>query len=625
MSFVPLSVSPATLPVDFLHQNGEDALYQYVDLDIADGTLLCKLSRAYPLLPVSRIYASALCATVFWITGQNSGALGLLSDAHQLVYYDIDSDTTPRDLTQTLSSFSFNPKNFGALSYRIAITFGPATEECQHLDVTNETADWNDTNRKSLEFSSIGDMFWHWADKIPGAMAVENSDGSLSLTYHQLDQWSGVLASWLVAQGHGGEKETIIGVWQIRSAMLVVTYLACLKAGCAYLPIKMNLPSERVRAMLTISGCGLVLGYGTPYDFPCKDVVQYMDLATSDMQQVLLHTLTTSAYLPSVTISRLSSLIFTSGSTGVPKAVMIQHICLLNFLVSEYKPLNQGDRVAMILNIAFDVSSGEIWYPLAHGATLICHMRPYNAPFDVKDLSSFLEEKAINSFDSSTAVLRSLVEARFFEKELPSLRSVGLAGEAVFLAYIGPILNAKPNIILINNYGPSECTIYATTFTIPSSYNQANVAIGRTMKNIGAYVVDSDFKPVPLGVCGELLLTGKSLARGYMNREDLTSERFIWLGEDHYFGNLRAYRTGDLVHQTASGELEFIRRVEQGQVKLRGYRVELGEVERSIEQHPLVKAAVAVVCHHGESDDRLIAYFTADGNELQEFPEALKT
>jgi len=373
----------------------------------------------------------------------------------------------------------------------------------------------------------------------------------------------------------------------------------------------MNLPLERVRTMLTLSACPLVLGHETPYQFPCKDITQYIDLATPDMQELLQSSLTSNIMdLPSVLPHRLSSVIFTSGSTGVPKAVLIQHSCLLNFILSDYQHIEQGDRTAMLMSIAFDVSSGEIWYPLSRGATLVCYIHPYNAPFDVESLSSFLVKKAINSFHAPTAILKALVESDFFEKDLSSLRSVVMGGEAAFLSFLRPIQTAKPKICVSNGYGPTESTIIATMFSVSHDCNRTSIPIGRPLANIGAYVVDSALAPVPPGVCGELLLTGDSLARGYLKREQLTSEKFVWLGEEHPLGNLRAYRTGDIVRQITTGDLEFIRRVDD-QVKLRGQRVELGEIERTLEQHRYVNSAVAVVCRRGEGDDRLVAYLTA--------------
>lgn len=388
----------------------------------------------------------------------------------------------------------------------------------------------------------------------------------------------------------------------------------------------MSLPPERIRGMLTASRSPLVLGYG-PHQFPCDDAVRYVNLATLDMQH-LHETIPASAIsaLPSVPPDRLSSVVFTSGSTGVPKVIMIQHSCLRNLLLSDYKPIHQGDRTAMMLSIAFDVSSGEIWYPLARGATIVVYMQEPGSPFDVDNLSSFLENNGINQMNAPVAIMKALVEAKFFERPLPSLRSLAMGGEPLFLASLRPVTLAKPNLILSNNYGPSESTVDATFFTIPPGYNRANVVIGNPMANIGAYVVDEYLNPVPRGVCGELLLTGKSLARGYLNREELTAQSFIQLGNQHCLGPLRAYRTGDLVRQTASGELEFVRRANTGQVKLRGHRIELGEVERAIEQHPLVSSVVVVVCRFEEGDERLVAYVTSRAcREEDEIADIVKT
>ncbi|KAJ3773232.1 hypothetical protein FB446DRAFT_642074, partial [Lentinula raphanica] len=475
---------------------------------------------------------------------------------------------------------------------------------------------WNRTTRKAVfQGDSVGELFRQTAGQQNSNVAVINSDGSMPLTFEQLDKWSDALAQWLISKGYGDEKETIIGVWQTRSTLFVVSLLACHKAGCAYMPIEMTLPKERIRYMLSDTACPMVLINGYADDFPCTDIVDYVDLASNEMQNLLQVDAVPKHFpFPAVTSDRLSHVIFTSGSTGLPKAVMIQHSCLLNFVNSEYKPISNKDRTAVMLNIAFDVSSGEIWYPLIHGATLVCYVHTPSSPVDILNMSSFLNRERITSFAVSTAVFKLLVEAEFFERSLPLLQSVDLVGEAAYLEFIRPVLLARPDLAVYNCYGPSESTIYATTFQVPPDYRRTHIAIGKPMANIGAYIVDQALQPVPQGVCGELLLTGNSLARGYLNRPDLTGDKFIELEESHPFGPNRAYHTGDIVRWTAEDELVFLYRKEDGQVKLRGQRLELGEIEQTLKRHPdVVSAAAALV--KMENNDHVVAYIVLNPSE----------
>ncbi|KAJ3915923.1 hypothetical protein F5877DRAFT_47656, partial [Lentinula edodes] len=467
---------------------------------------------------------------------------------------------------------------------------------------------WNHTHKKLPETASIGGLFKQIARQQSTDLAIVNSDGSLPLTFRELDRWSDALAQWLIGKGYGGEQETVIGVWQTRSTLLVVSFLACLKAGCVYMPIEMTLPKERIRYMLTDTLCPMVLMNGYTHDFPCADVVDYTDLAKNEMRDLMQAGPTSNGpTLPMLTSNRLSHVIFTSGSTGLPKAVMIQHSCLLNFVSTEYKPITRRDRTAVMLNIAFDVSSGEIWYPLTHGATLVCYVHTPASPVDIHDMASFLTREKITSFAVSTAVFKLLVDADTLQKSLPLLRSVDLVGEAAYLEFIQPVLLARPDLAVYNCYGPSESTIYATTFQVPADYRRTHIAIGRPMANIGAYVVDEALQPVPRGVCGELLLTGSGLARGYLNRPELTTQKFIHLETSHPFGPNRAYRTGDIVRWTAEDKLVFLHRKEDGQVKIRGQRLELGEIEQVLKQHPnVMSAAAALVKVH--NSDHVVAY-----------------
>ncbi|KAJ4469290.1 hypothetical protein J3R30DRAFT_3304252, partial [Lentinula aciculospora] len=475
-------------------------------------------------------------------------------------------------------------------------------------DDLSEIKKWNSATRNPFKPTSIGELFRRTAKRQSADLAVINSDGSLPLTFKELDDWSDALAQCLINNGYGGVKETVIGVWQTRSTLLVVSLLACLKAGCAYMPIEMTLPKERIRYMLTDTCCDMVLINGYAKDFPCADITNYIDLGASEMQNLLrVGPSLNGPSPPTLTSERLSHVIFTSGSTGLPKAVMIQHSCLLNFVNTEYKPITNRDRTAVMLNIAFDVSSGEIWYPLIHGSTLVCYMHTPTSPVDIHDIASFLNREKITSFAVSTAVFKLLVDASFFEKSLPLLRSVDLVGEAAYLEFMQPVLHARPDLAVYNCYGPSESTIYATTFQVPADYRRAHIAIGRPMANIGAYIVDVALQPVPRGVCGELLLTGDSLARGYLNRPELTAEKFIHLESSHPFGPNRAYHTGDIVRWTAADELVFLHRKEDGQVKLRGQRLELGEIEQIIKRHPdVISAAAALIKMH--NNDHVVAY-----------------
>ena len=185
-----------------------------------------------------------------------------------------------------------------------------------------------------------------------------------------------------------------------------------------------------------------------------------------------------------------------------------------------------------------------------------------------------------------------------------------VCGERASLDVLGPSIESNKHIVFVNMYGPSESTIFATEFYIPSDCRRANIPIGRSLPNNGAYVIDEALNLVPPGVCGELLLTGASLARGYLNQPDLTKEKFITLKSSRSLGSLRGYRTGDLVRQLACGDLEFLRRKDDGQVKLRGQRLELGEIEETIKQHAGVGDAVAVLCKRNGINDQLVAYFT---------------
>lgn len=203
----------------------------------------------------------------------------------------------------------------------------------------------------------------------------------------------------------------------------------------------------------------------------------------------------------------------------------------------------------------------------------------------------------------------------FFHRNLPALRWLAVGGEAATFEVFGAMIEANSKIQFINLYGPSECTVYATQFNIPPGFRSSNIPIGRTAPNTCGYVVDDAFNLVPPGACGELFLVGDSIARGYLGQPELTESRFIVLASTHPLGAVRGYRTGDLVRANSNGDLEFVRRKEDGQIKLRSHRVELGEIEHAIRRHGEVTMAFVILSQRGNGNDHLVAYFTSEGTD----------
>ncbi|KIJ48314.1 hypothetical protein M422DRAFT_247635 [Sphaerobolus stellatus SS14] len=470
---------------------------------------------------------------------------------------------------------------------------------------------WNNITTERLPFKSIGTLITSVSSRLPNNVAVIHGDGSFTLTYSDMDKWSDALAYWLLSKNYGGAEETVVGIWQSRTAFLVISYLACLKSGCAYMPLDMTLPAERLKQMLKVSSCPVVLGYASPSTFPCSDLVDFIDLDSPDMRLVLRNgSWNQATLLPDISHDRLAYVVFTSGSTGVPKAIAIQHGSLVDFLNWRFLQIQEGDRVAFMIGIAFDVSSGEIWYSLSRGATLVCHMQSSTENYDVFGLCDVLIRERVVAMMPPFGILKTLVEAELFTQSLPYLRLIAMGGESVSPDIIRAIQATQPHIRLVNFYGPSEATVYCTAFDIPADYHRTNIPIGRPHPNMEAYVVDENLNLVPPGVCGELLLIGKCLARGYLNRPDLTKEKFIFLPADHSLHSTRAYLSGDIARLNAYGELEFICRKDDSQVKIRGHRLELREIEEVMKRCSGVRSALVVLERLEEPDSRLIGYFT---------------
>ncbi|TXK40925.1 non-ribosomal peptide synthetase [Nonomuraea sp. C10] len=409
----------------------------------------------------------------------------------------------------------------------------------------------------------------------PGAPAVVVPHEGRTLTYGELDERAAALARVLVARGV--RVESPVAVCLPPGGDLVVALLAVLKAGACYVPLDPRYPAERLRFMLADSGAALVLT--TPeLAGRLPGVPALTDLAQSPPDD---------RPLPRVSPGHLAYVIYTSGSTGVPKGVMVPHRGVVNLVTS--LAFTAAERMLLLTPMSFDIAALELFGPLLSGGTVVV------APPDSK-LGAVLAEADVRTVQAPPSVLEELAE------ELPvGLPRVLSGGEPLGPAFARRLREVAGEVH--NMYGPTETTIWSLThLTRPG---EQTVPIGRPVANTTAHVLSEALEPVPPGVVGELWLGGDGLARGYHRRPSLTAERFV----PDPFGppGARLYRTGDLVRRLADGAVEFVGRVDD-QVKVRGVRLELGEVEAALTAHPGVTRAVAAVRDDAPGGRALVAY-----------------
>ncbi|CAG5186697.1 uncharacterized protein ALTATR162_LOCUS11675 [Alternaria atra] len=434
--------------------------------------------------------------------------------------------------------------------------------------------------------------------------AVAVKDSSSTMTYSQLDEKSDSIAHWLRRRCFA--PETLIGVYAGRSCQTVAAYLGILKAGLAYLPLDSKQPLGRIESIVSsVDRFGTML-LGPDMEVPhlsSKDI-EYLHI--DDLLQPRVNENGNlangfSESLPSAT--SLAYVMFTSGSTGRPKGVMVEHRSILRLATHSNVILHRRNAVtAHISNTAFDASTWEIYVTLLNGGTLICFDNM--TVLDYEALSSMFVHERIESVFMTPALFKQyLSQCPDAIRVLDTLYVGGerLDPEDVYTAR--GIMSGK----LVQIYGPTENTGFSTYYHVPPEETYTDrVPIGRALSNSGAYVMDPLQKLVPLGVVGELIVTGDGLARGYIDPQQ-NLNRFVSVtirdGE-----KVQAYRTGDYVrHRPADGQLEYFGRID-GQIKIRGQRVELGEIEHVIRTHSSVDDAAAVL-QYGSTEDAQIAAF----------------
>ncbi|CAG0930622.1 nonribosomal peptide synthetase DhbF [Thermoflexales bacterium] len=452
--------------------------------------------------------------------------------------------------------------------------------------------EWNNTTQSGPYERCIHELFEEQALKTPDAVAVVFEDKML--TYKELDCQTTRLAQ--VLQGAGAGPETVIGMYLGRSHALIVAMLGILKAGAAYLPLDPNYPSERISFILSDSQAALLITeeqYTQRLPEHSAQVI-YLDrcLQTNPRREV--------GSLDRITCSdNLAYVIYTSGSSGLPKGVQILHRAVINFMwAMRHQPGIAGqDVVLAVTTPSFDIAVVELLLPLVVGAKIVIVSDEIVADGILLGMS--LTESSATLMQATPTTWQLLLESGW--KGDPSL-TVWCGGEALGSTIADQLLTRAA--VVWNLYGPTESTVWSTIYQV--QLGQRPVSIGRPIANTSVYLLDPYMNPVPIGVQGELYIGGWGLARAYLNRPELTSLRFV----PNPFSNepnSRLYRTGDLARYLHNGDIEFLGRADH-QIKLRGFRIEMEEIENVLCQHPEISECVVLLREDNPGDKRIVAY-----------------
>jgi amino acid adenylation domain-containing protein len=473
--------------------------------------------------------------------------------------------------------------------------------------------EWNNTSRKFPQDLLVAQLVSKRAQEMPDAPALQSETQSLS--YRQLERRSNQLAHHLRSLGVG--PEMLVGICLPRTPEMVVAALAVMKAGGAFVPIDPECPVSRLHFMLRDAQvCLLITDQQTGETLPSGD----WQVLTMDSGPADLSAQPEDPPVVPVSVQNLAYVIYTSGSTGgQPKAALITYRGLLNLIYWHCRAfsITAADRASQLASFGFDAAVWEIWPYLAAGASV--HFPEDATRSSVKSLRDWLLEKQITVSFAPTALAESLIALEWPEKT--SLRLL-LTGADTLRRY--PPANLPFD--LINNYGPTECTVVATSGRVlPEHRMDRQPTIGRPIDNVQIYILDTDLRPVPVGSVGELYLGGAGLARGYLNRPDQEAEAFV----PNPFSSVpddRLYRTGDVARYLADGQIAFVGRTDD-QIKIRGYRIEPNEVASLMNQYPGVQSSVVMARTDDGGDKRLVAYLVSSDprltrGALQEFLRA---
>ncbi len=605
-----LSQNPAF--VDFLQATKQFALQAYAHQDLPFETLVDSLQ------PEREMSHSPLFQAMFVL--QNTPSQAPMTTDVKLSVLEVDSKVAKFDLTLNMVQksqgfagvFEYNTDLFKAetierLNQHFALLLegiiSQSNQACFAIPCFSEQEQqqllyqWNQTEQSYEQITALQQWFEQQVAQTPNNMAVVFETTELS--YQQLNQQANQLAHYLRILGVS--RDDLIAIYMDRCAEMVVALLAVLKAGGAYIPIDTSYPMDRVewmledanvRVLLSLSGHVLALELNQTKRIDLdNDETKTMLVQCSEQNPGLINQAQDLAYI-----------IYTSGSTGRPKGVMIPHRAIINHMqwMAQTFPLSQNDKVLQKTPFSFDASVWEFYAPLLAGATLV--LAKPGGHQDPDYLLATIEQYQITVLQVVPSLLRMLLLSKPLSA-LKHLTRLFAGGEALGLDLV-ETLQQQFDMQIINLYGPTECTIDATYFICDKAMSYGRIPLGQPVANLRCYVLDHYEQLAPIGVPGELYIAGAGLARGYYNKPELTSERFI---THPLLSQERIYKTGDKVRYLENGLLDYLGRMDF-QVKLRGYRIELEEIEARLHRHALVKEAVVIVREDLPGHARLVAY-----------------
>jgi amino acid adenylation domain-containing protein len=462
------------------------------------------------------------------------------------------------------------------------------------------------------EAQLIHSRFEQLAAAQPKATALVYEDKSLS--YLDLNKRANRLAHYLRQCGVGPESR--IALCADRSLEMIVGLLAILKAGGAYVPIDPTYPADRLGFMMEDSAPQMILTYGSGRDvLPSGSRTDAAMAPVIDIQRDAIRWSDASTDNPDphdsgVAAHNLAYVIYTSGSTGKPKGVMVEHRNVTRLFSSTESLFGFGpkDVWTMLHSFAFDFSVWEVWGALSYGGRLI--VVPRHIARSIDSFYHLVVSEQVTTLNITPSAFASFSSVQGQEPRPHALRQIVFGGEALLPATLAPWYARAINQAtqLVNMYGITETTVHVTYRALsPLDASATGSPIGQRLADLKLYLLDPAMEPVPHGAVGEIYVGGAGVARGYLQRPELTAERFI---PNPFVPQERLYRTGDLARRLPSGELDFLGRADQ-QVKIRGFRIELGEIEARLRELPGVREVAVLAREDVPGERRLVAYYVA--------------